>query len=46
MTPEAEKELKRDLSRIEKQYGATGVDMSKFPQFSFPEPTYDPIDMK
>ncbi|KAL0269811.1 UNVERIFIED_CONTAM: hypothetical protein PYX00_007419 [Menopon gallinae] len=45
MTPDVQKELKNDLARIEKQYGASG-DMTKFPKLEFAEPVYDPINVK
>lgn len=46
-SPEIEKELKDDLSRIEKQYGGgKGVDLAKFPSFTFQEPKIDPINQE
>lgn len=42
-TPEIEKELKADLSKTARQYGGDGKeDMTKFPNFQFPEPKIDP----
>lgn len=44
-TPETERELKNELNRIAKQFGGgEGVDMTKFPEFKFSEPTLDPIN--
>ncbi|XP_053946323.1 ATP synthase-coupling factor 6, mitochondrial [Anastrepha obliqua] len=42
--PEIERELKNELERVAKQYGGDGkVDMTKFPEFKFPEVKIDPI---
>ncbi|KAI5741299.1 hypothetical protein M8J76_012310 [Diaphorina citri] len=42
-TPEIERELKADLSKTAKQYGGDGKeDMTKFPNFQFPEPKIEP----
>ncbi|XP_019881576.1 ATP synthase-coupling factor 6, mitochondrial [Aethina tumida] len=46
-TPELEKELKKELEKVAKQYGgASGEDMTKFPSFKFQEPTIDPINLE
>lgn len=43
-TPEIEKEMKNELERVAKQYGSDGkTDMTKFPDFKFPEVKVDPI---
>lgn len=35
-TPEVEKELQQELSKVARQYGGgEGVDMAKFPTFNF-----------
>ncbi|KAI8130389.1 ATP synthase-coupling factor 6, mitochondrial [Lucilia cuprina] len=44
-TPEIEKEMKNELERVAKQYGSDGkTDMTKFPDFKFPEVKVDPIN--
>ena len=36
--PEIEREMKNELERVAKQFGGDGkVDMTKFPEFKFPE---------
>ncbi|XP_018332662.1 ATP synthase-coupling factor 6, mitochondrial [Agrilus planipennis] len=46
-TPEIEKELKAELEKVAKQYGGgEGVDMTKFPTFTFKDPVIDPINME
>ncbi|TMW49660.1 hypothetical protein DOY81_005264 [Sarcophaga bullata] len=43
-SPEIEKEMKTELERVAKQFGSDGkTDMSKFPEFKFPEVKIDPI---
>ncbi|XP_017476168.1 PREDICTED: ATP synthase-coupling factor 6, mitochondrial [Rhagoletis zephyria] len=43
-TPDTERELKNELERVAKQYGGDGkVDMTKFPEFKFPEVKIDSI---
>uniref|UniRef100_D3TRP3 Mitochondrial F1F0-ATP synthase subunit Cf6 n=2 Tax=Glossina TaxID=44049 RepID=D3TRP3_GLOMM len=43
-SPEIEKELKNELERVAKQYGSDGkTDMTKFPEFKFPDVKIDPI---
>ncbi|XP_037953441.1 ATP synthase-coupling factor 6, mitochondrial [Teleopsis dalmanni] len=43
--PEIERELKNELERVAKQYGSDGkTDMTKFPEFKFPEVKLDPIN--
>ncbi|KAM7362597.1 ATP synthase, coupling factor 6 [Cochliomyia hominivorax] len=43
-SPEIEKEMKTELERVAKQYGSDGkTDMTKFPEFKFPEVKIDPI---
>ena len=34
-TPELETELKNELEKVDRMYGATGPDFLKFPTFSF-----------
>lgn len=42
--PEIEKELKNELDRVAKQFGSDGkTDMTKFPEFKFPDVKIDPI---
>lgn len=44
-TPETERELKSELTRIAKQFGGgDGIDMTKFPDFKFAEPQLDAIN--
>lgn len=44
-SPEIEKEMKADLDKITKQFGGgSGVDMTKFPTFSFKDPIIDPVN--
>jgi len=44
-TPQIEKEFKDEMAKAEKQYGGgQGVDMTKFPDFSFQDPKIDPIN--
>lgn len=43
-SPEIQKEMKTELERVAKQFGSDGkTDMSKFPEFKFPEVKIDPI---
>ncbi|XP_073816244.1 ATP synthase, coupling factor 6 [Musca autumnalis] len=43
-SPEIEREMKNELERVAKQYGSDGkTDMTKFPDFKFPEVKVDPI---
>ena len=45
-TPETQAELQAELDEVAKAYGGgAGVDMSAFPEFSFAEPTIDPINI-
>lgn len=45
MSPTLEKEMKTELDRVAKQYGGgAGVDMTKFPEMKFTEPTVDAIN--
>jgi len=47
VSPELQKELKTELDRVARIYGgAEGVDMTKFPAFTFPEPKVDPINLQ
>ena len=42
--PEIEREMKNELERVAKQFGGDGkVDMTKLPEFKFPEVKIDPI---
>lgn len=44
-TPESQRELQNELTRIAKQFGGgDGVDLTKFPTFNFSEPKLDPIN--
>merc|ERR1711988_1123914 len=44
---ELQKELQNELTRVSRIYGGgEGVDMTKFPEFTFPEPKVDPINMQ
>lgn len=44
-SPELEKDMKNELDRVRRVYGGgEGVDMTKFPTFTFPEPKVDPIN--
>jgi len=44
---ELQKELSNELNRVSRIYGGgEGVDMTKFPEFTFTEPTVDPISMQ
>ncbi|XP_064651581.1 ATP synthase-coupling factor 6, mitochondrial-like [Lineus longissimus] len=45
VTPEFEQQMKSDLLKIEKQYGATGKDMTKFPEFTFTDPELEKVDL-
>uniref|UniRef100_A0A4D5R917 ATP synthase-coupling factor 6, mitochondrial n=1 Tax=Scolopendra viridis TaxID=118503 RepID=A0A4D5R917_SCOVI len=46
-TPEAEKALKDELEKIERQFGGgPGVDLTQFPTFTFKDPVIDPINME
>ncbi|XP_022913321.1 ATP synthase-coupling factor 6, mitochondrial [Onthophagus taurus] len=46
-SPAIEKELKSELEKASKQYGGgPGVDMTKFPTFTFKEPVIDPINLE
>lgn len=46
ISPEMAKEMKNELDRVARVYGgAEGVDMTQFPQFTFPEAKVDPINM-
>ncbi|KAF0296665.1 ATP synthase-coupling factor 6, mitochondrial [Amphibalanus amphitrite] len=46
-TPQLQAEMKNELERIARVYGIkAGDDVTKFPQFNFPEPTIDPISAK
>jgi F-type H+-transporting ATPase subunit 6 len=46
-TPQTEAELVAELEKVSKQYGGgKGVDMTKFPEFSWAEPKLDDIDLK
>ncbi|XP_075147485.1 ATP synthase, coupling factor 6 [Haematobia irritans] len=43
-SPEIQREMKNELDRVAKQYGSDGnTDMTKFPEFKFPEVKVDPI---
>ncbi|XP_071519255.1 ATP synthase-coupling factor 6, mitochondrial [Panulirus ornatus] len=43
-TPEVERELEQELSKVARQYGGgPGVDMTKFPTFKFEDPVIDPV---
>merc|ERR1719268_726471 len=42
-TPETQAELQAELAKA--YGGGAGVDMSAFPEFSFAEPTIDPINI-
>merc|ERR1712142_1201947 len=45
-TPETQAELQAELDKVAKAYGGgAGVDMSAFPEFTFSEPTIDPISI-
>jgi len=45
-SPEIQRALEDELSRLEKQYGGgKGVDLTKFPAFTFKEPTIDSINL-
>lgn len=45
VSPTLEKEMKTELDRVAKQYGGgAGVDMTKFPEMKFTEPTVDAIN--
>ncbi|KAH8383924.1 hypothetical protein KR009_011302 [Drosophila setifemur] len=42
--PDIEREMKNELDRVAKQFGSDGTtDMTKFPDFKFPEVKVDPI---
>jgi len=44
-SPELEKDMKNELDRVRRVYGGgEGVDMTKFPTFTFPEPKVDAIN--
>lgn len=45
-SPATEKALKDELEKIARQYGATGADFSKFPTFSFTDPTLEPVGVQ
>ncbi|GLG99116.1 ATP synthase-coupling factor 6, mitochondrial [Gryllus bimaculatus] len=46
-TPDIERELNAELEKVAKQYGGgEGVDMTKFPTFTFKEPEVDPINLQ
>ena len=46
-TPETDANLQAELDKVSKQYGGgKGVDMSKFPDFKWQEPTLDDINLK
>jgi len=46
-SPELQKELASELTRVSRIFGGgEGVDMTKFPEFTFQEPTVDPINMQ
>lgn len=43
-SPEIQNELKNELERVAKQFGSDGkTDMTKFPEFKFPDVKIDPI---
>ncbi|XP_037779632.1 ATP synthase-coupling factor 6, mitochondrial-like [Penaeus monodon] len=45
MTPEVEKQLQQELDKVARQYGGgPGVDMTKFPTFTFQDPKIDPLN--
>merc|ERR1712071_136886 len=45
-TPAVEAELQNELDKVAKQYGGgQGVDMAAFPEFAFPEPKIDSIQI-
>jgi len=45
--PQIEKDLKTELERVAKMFGGgSGVDMTKLPTPSFPDPTLDPINLQ
>ncbi|XP_013794873.1 ATP synthase-coupling factor 6, mitochondrial-like isoform X2 [Limulus polyphemus] len=46
-SPEAQKQMKEELEKIETQYGGgKGIDLTKFPAFSFKDPEIDPINVE
>ncbi|XP_074652075.1 ATP synthase peripheral stalk subunit F6, mitochondrial-like [Tubulanus polymorphus] len=45
VTPDVEKNLNAELSKIEKAYQATGQDMTKFPVFNFTDPDLQKVDI-
>jgi len=45
-SPATEKSLKDELEKLARQYGAAGVDFSKFPTFSFTDPTLEPVGIQ
>lgn len=43
-SPAIQRELTAELEKIAKIYGGgAGVDLTKFPTFTFPEPKVDPV---
>ncbi|XP_063608474.1 ATP synthase-coupling factor 6, mitochondrial-like [Penaeus indicus] len=45
MTPEVERQLQQELDKVARQYGGgPGVDMTKFPTFTFQDPKIDPLN--
>jgi len=42
-SPSTEKTLADELEKLARQYGAKGVDFTKFPTFSFTDPDLEPV---
>ncbi|XP_064614079.1 ATP synthase-coupling factor 6, mitochondrial-like [Liolophura sinensis] len=42
-TAAQEKELKAELEKLDKLYGASGQDMTQFPSFNFSDPDLEPL---
>ena len=46
-TPQTEADLAAELDKVAKQYGGgKGVDMTKFPEFTWTEPAVEDVDLK
>merc|ERR1711915_498152 len=45
VTPEVQRELQQELDKVARQFGGgPGVDMTKFPTFSFQDPKIEPLN--
>jgi len=45
-SPAIEKDLKDELEKIARQYGAKGAEFTKFPTFSFVDPDLEPVGVQ